>query len=101
MIQKEEGIYLISDQSEKEIIKTQEWIGISGIFGGPALVRVRLFEILFLHGYHQTIKIKIPFHKTQQRQGKPSGPVSMRYVGPTERSGGWPNKGDINGPHLL
>ena len=65
MIQKGEGIYLISNQSEKEILKTQEWVGISGIFGGPAPVLVCLFGILFLLGIIKP-KIKIPLRRWQK-----------------------------------
>jgi hypothetical protein len=50
MIQKDEGIYYISDRSEKELLSSMKWKSISGIFGGGLLIIGSLFVILIYLG---------------------------------------------------
>jgi hypothetical protein len=46
MIQKGEGVYLISDSPEKETVKTAKWAGIVLIIAGPLMIFAFLFLIL-------------------------------------------------------
>ncbi len=48
MIKKGEDTYLISDQSEKDTLKTKNWTGLSGILGGTVFILVCLLGILFI-----------------------------------------------------